>query len=550
MYKIVIVGLLALSSLNLYSQEKEFGKNIMIESKYKTVLPKLNKLDYKPEIKDTVLIKPNFDYFLKAKRALSFYNLVENDYPKYEEKNIEEIDGAYLRLGLGNYMTFLGEFAYNNPIKEKYNWGMHINSYSAAGRVKKREIGFVEQSALFYIMKLEEEKSYGASVSYDRNLLHLYDIEEKLNKPKDRRDEFVAKMFYKNDLKTGLHYAANLDYTNFIDSKIDAVENYIDFDANAKIDLEESELILNLGLDYLSSKTDSYFASDFDFASLSLEPHFKTDLWKFKFDIGFGFSKYLGENSNFYLYPKTNIYVDLFGEILGLYAKIDGGVSNNNYLKSYKINPYAIVTESKQTFNRYTFGGGLKGSFEGLFWYNIGANYANIDNFMYYGIEYNSNWSLLTQKYEDLRLFTFNAELGVNLDENLSILSSFKTYSFNKNYILNLPNYEILINAKYKFSDKFSLGSDLYLLGERKISKMINSDIRETNRLIFDPNVITDIYDTNGLIFDLNVNAEYKFSKYIQVFASVNNIFNQNYQRWEEYPVMGISALAGITISF
>jgi hypothetical protein len=532
MYKLVIVGLLALSSLNVFSQENEFGKNIMIESKYKTVLPKLKKLDYKPSIKDTVLVQPSFDYFLKAKRVKSFYNLIENDYPKYKEKNLEEITGSYLRLGAGNYMSFLGEFAYNNPTDEEYNWGMHINSFSTAGTVDKREIGFIEQTALVYLMKLEEEKSYGVSISYDRNLLHLYNLADLSNNPKDRRSEFVGNIFYNNELGNGFSYATNLEYTNFVDTKTDVIENLIDIDVNVKIDLGENELLFNIGLDYLKSGTDSDYSSDFDFTSFTLEPHYKTSLWKFKFDIGFGMSQYLGDNSKFYLYPKTNIYVDLFGKSLGLYAKVDGGVSDNNYLKSYKKNPYAIVGESMQTFDKLTFGGGLKGRIDDLFWYNIGAEYSDVDNYMYYGLDINN--TCLVQKYADIKLFSFNAEVGVNIDEDLMILSTLKTYSFNvqKFYnkdkeILNVPSFEAFIHVKYKLSNELSINSDWYLLGDRETSSL----------------------ESKVLIFDMNASAEYRFSKYIQVFASVNNIFDQNYQRWEQYPVMGISVLAGCTIS-
>jgi len=101
----------------------------------------------------------------------------------------------------------------------------------------------------------------------------------------------------------------------------------------------------------------------------------------------------------------------------------------------------------------------------------------------------------------------------------------------------NVPDFELTFRGKYVFDEQLSLGADLIVLGERDFAKYDEYDIYSKG-------------GTNGIAFDFNASAEYMFSKYFYVFGKVNNILNQNYERWESYPSIGINFLAGFTITF
>ena len=49
---------------------------------------------------------------------------------------------------------------------------------------------------------------------------------------------------------------------------------------------------------------------------------------------------------------------------------------------------------------------------------------------------------------------------------------------------------------------------------------------------------------------DLSAGLEFKVWKYIKVWGQFNNIFNKEYERWNQYPVYGFNFLAGVVISF
>ena len=49
---------------------------------------------------------------------------------------------------------------------------------------------------------------------------------------------------------------------------------------------------------------------------------------------------------------------------------------------------------------------------------------------------------------------------------------------------------------------------------------------------------------------DLSAGAEFKINKQFSAWINLNNILNDKYERWHNYPVYGVNATAGILINF
>jgi outer membrane receptor protein involved in Fe transport len=49
---------------------------------------------------------------------------------------------------------------------------------------------------------------------------------------------------------------------------------------------------------------------------------------------------------------------------------------------------------------------------------------------------------------------------------------------------------------------------------------------------------------------DLSAGAEFKILKNVKLWAQFNNIFNKEYQRWNQYPVYGFGFLGGVVFTF
>jgi outer membrane receptor protein involved in Fe transport len=50
--------------------------------------------------------------------------------------------------------------------------------------------------------------------------------------------------------------------------------------------------------------------------------------------------------------------------------------------------------------------------------------------------------------------------------------------------------------------------------------------------------------------FDLNAGLEFKITKNINLWTQFNNLFNKEYQRWNQYPVYGFNFVGGVVFSF
>lgn len=50
--------------------------------------------------------------------------------------------------------------------------------------------------------------------------------------------------------------------------------------------------------------------------------------------------------------------------------------------------------------------------------------------------------------------------------------------------------------------------------------------------------------------FDLNAGVEFKITKQFNLWAQVNNLFNNRYERWHQYPVYGFNLLGGVVFNF
>ena len=53
-----------------------------------------------------------------------------------------------------------------------------------------------------------------------------------------------------------------------------------------------------------------------------------------------------------------------------------------------------------------------------------------------------------------------------------------------------------------------------------------------------------------GAAFDLNAGAEFRITKNFNLWLQMNNIFNNKYERWNQYQVFGFNILGGIVYSF
>jgi len=124
----------------------------------------------------------------------------------------------------------------------------------------------------------------------------------------------------------------------------------------------------------------------------------------------------------------------------------------------------------------------------------------------------------------------------------------------------------------YNVEEKFSIITSLYvndyngIKGQKKAWGLLPLELNTALRL----QIIKDLWLKGDLFgwsgprymkkngddgkldgaFDLNAGLEFKITKNINLWTQFNNIFNKEYQRWNQYPVYGFNFVGGIIFSF
>jgi hypothetical protein len=145
-----------------------------------------------------------------------------------------------------------------------------------------------------------------------------------------------------------------------------------------------------------------------------------------------------------------------------------------------------------------------------------------------------SGKSFISIKESDLKMYTVGGELGYTVGEKFSVISNlawniFKVKDNDKPWGL-LP-------LEWKTSMRVQVLKDLY----------VNSSL-----YLFDgPSSLTKTGKKNlPMATDLSAGLEFKVYKGIKLWMQFNNVFNNEYQRWNQYPVYGFNFLGGVVFSF
>ncbi len=102
----------------------------------------------------------------------------------------------------------------------------------------------------------------------------------------------------------------------------------------------------------------------------------------------------------------------------------------------------------------------------------------------------------------------------------------------------NLPQVKLNSTIDFNVTEQWFAGAAVFFVGERKDTQ-INS--------IFVTNAAPITLDS---YFDVNAHVGYKYNEQLTAFIRANNITNQAYQTWLNYPVQGFQIVVGANYKF
>jgi outer membrane receptor protein involved in Fe transport len=149
--------------------------------------------------------------------------------------------------------------------------------------------------------------------------------------------------------------------------------------------------------------------------------------------------------------------------------------------------------------------------------------------------------------YDDMKTVRFFGELNADFSKKVSfgINGTFSSYStHHQEEAWNLPAIKLGSNLNVSITKKWYASANVFFVGERKDIVYIQSPLT-----IFPPIYYPETTNLKSY-FDANLHVGYKHSERLTGFLKLNNIGNQAYQRWLNYPVQGFQVILGANYKF
>ena len=138
-------------------------------------------------------------------------------------------------------------------------------------------------------------------------------------------------------------------------------------------------------------------------------------------------------------------------------------------------------------------------------------------------------------------------ELKADFSKNLTFGINGTYYNYSSDTqaeAWNLPQLKIGTTLDFDINKKWYAGANVFFVGERKDLISVQSDAAVFPPMFDSTEVTLDSY------FDLNAHVGFKYNARLTAFLKGNNLANQQYNRWANFPVQGIQVLIGANYKF
>jgi hypothetical protein len=179
---------------------------------------------------------------------------------------------------------------------------------------------------------------------------------------------------------------------------------------------------------------------------------------------------------------------------------------------------------------------GFKGSVDDHFSYSTKAGFNKITNQPLFVNDTIDGKSFIVLNESQMKVLHYDGEVGYTAQEKFSLRAGF---SFN--HYMNLkdnPKAYGLLPLELNASMRVQVLKDLYLTSD--LFAWGGPQYRKQNG---------DHAQQKGA-FDLNAGLDFQITKNLKIWSQFNDVFNKQYQRWNQYPVYGFNFVAGVIFAF
>jgi hypothetical protein len=492
----------------------------------------------------------------------------------------EKIYDNYATLGFGNYGTANAELFVTKSISNSSYFGAMLRHLSSQGGIKDAalEDKYATTNVDVTYGVRERNLSWNLDLGFKNQMFNWYGLpnyslftDEIIQNIDSKQNYNAIAVGGKVNLKNSFFKQASTQFKHFSDA-FGSAENH--FFIKPQFDFKVMNQIVNTDFvfDYVGGDFErriDLINSAYNYSSLNFG--FSPSIFYQQDDLSVqvGASVFyaalnrntigmpLNKNS-IYMYPNIKASYKLVGDILVAYAGAEGGLQQNSYADFVDENPFVSPTLFVvPTDTKYDIYAGLKGKLANTVAFNASASFVNqADKALFQsnkfdvtatnteGYAYGNSFRVVYDNVKTIRLF---GELKTEFSKNISfgINGTFSSYSTDAEAeAWNLPQLKLGSSLAYSINEKWYAGAQVFYVGQRKDLISMQSDAD-----VFPP-IFSDQILTLNAYFDINAHVGYKYNSRFSAYLKGNNLANQQYDRWANFPVQGIQVLLGANYKF
>lgn len=576
-----ITALFLLGSLLGYSQKKDenIGTEVVnVVKPYTATISDAFKVKETPALDDDENTKKeNIQYNIFSFPVASTFTPAKGKAEGVDKTRRDKLFSNYATLGFGNYGRVIGElFITENISSTDYIGGM-FRHHSSQGGIKEvaLEDSFYNTSVDLTYGSQQRSYNWNLDLGYQNQIYNWYGIDQTyFNQDATFYAQIAPDHMFHNAYLGGkiafedsFFTGATMKFNRFWDDNGSA-ENRFYIKPSFVVDINEFAIKTNVVVDYVAGSFDNdYFNNEgykYGFTNFGINPSVTLNQDDLSLNIGvslFYSADLENSDSKFFVYPNISASYKIVGDLMILYAGAEGTLQQNSYREFTNENPFLSPTIIVAPTDRpYDIFAGLKGKLAGNVSYNVRGSFMQEKGRALFrnnpfpnattpdleitakGYQFGNSFEVI---YDDMRTVSFFGELKADFSKNISasIQGTFSSFSTNNEIeAWNLPSITLNANLDLTITEKWYAGASLFFVGERK-DQMIAPGVNDP--AFYDFSTITV-----KSYFDVNAHVGYKFNERLTFFLKMNNMFNQSYEKWMNYPAQQFQIVLGANYKF
>jgi hypothetical protein len=568
-FLIFITTITSLTFVNAQERTKDTidDQVVNVVTPYKPTISDAFKIKDTPKLNDSNTVKKKeVKYNIFSIPVASTFTPAKGKAAKVDKAKAIKLFDNYASLGVGTYTTAIGEVYLNHELSNTENVGGYFSHHSSQGGIQGLFLddNFSKTGLNAHYSQKLRDFSWKVDGGFDLMTYNWYGLPEIFANETTADDidpGHAFNNFYiggKLKFDDAIIKDGSVRFRRFSDNQ-NSGENRFIAKTGFNIPVQGEEVSTEFYIDYIGGSFDKDYSGtdeiNYGNVIFGLSPSYQLKQDDLTVSLGLRLV-YLNDtelsDSKFFIYPNIEASYRLVDEILIAYGGITGELQQNSYYDFANENPFVSPTLFiAPTDQRYKASLGLKGKLSNNVSYNIKGNYyaeegkalfkANEgQTFATEDYQFGNSFGLV---YDDITTFSVAGELNIDVNRNFTLGIKGEYFSYNtdtQEEAWNLPDVKGSVFLDYQISKKWFAGGSIYFEGERKDQSII------VGTFIPEPPVTI----TLDSYFDANAHVGYKINDQFSVFGKVNNIANQDYQRYLNFPVQGIQFLAGATYQF